>query len=329
MQKILFCAIKAIVSEIIKVFSKVKLGVNIDHIATLRNARGEAHPSVLRGAEIAMRAGADGITLHLREDRRHIKDKDVFEIKEKIPLPLNLECAATDEMLEISLKVIPNSCCLVPEKREELTTEGGLDVVKNFEILKNFAEKISKKNILPSFFIDADLEQLKAAKNAGAKIVEFHTGKFCRLVDSQLLGGGSITPPPVYGGRLGGGQESNQPSTINHQLKTNEAPHPTSPRKQGEGYSKTSSLQNINLTNQQISEAIEFELSKLYKASLEAERLGIICHAGHGLNYNSIPQIIKIPQISELNIGHFIIGEAVFEGLPNVIRNIRQLLGEA
>ncbi|MDX1950487.1 MAG: pyridoxine 5'-phosphate synthase [Rickettsiales bacterium] len=249
----------------------MKLGVNIDHIATLRNARGEMHPSILRGAETAMRAGADGITIHLREDRRHIKDKDVFEIKEKIPLPLNFECAATDEMLEISLKVVPNSCCLVPEKREELTTEGGLDVIKNFELLKNFSREITKKNILPSFFIDADLGQLRASKEAGAKIVEFHTGKFCRLID---------------------------------EIKS-------SPHKQ----------------DKELAEEINSEFEKFRIASLDAEKLGIICHAGHGLNYNSIPEIIKIPQIIELNIGHFIIGEAIFEGLPNVIKKIKGMLG--
>ncbi len=235
---------------------KVKLGVNIDHIATLRNARGEHHPSVLRAAEVAMHAGADGITLHLREDRRHIKDKDVFEIKKNINLPLNLECAATEEMLEVALEVLPNACCLVPEKRKELTTEGGLDVVKNFKNLKEFSKEISKKNILPSFFINADIEQLKASKEAGAKIVEFHTGSYCS--------------------------------------------------KKGKAQKE--------------------ELEKIRVACTEAEKLGIICHAGHGLNYDTIPNIVKIPQIRELNIGHFIIGEAIFDGLENVIKKIKGML---
>lgn len=235
---------------------KVKLGVNIDHIATLRNARGEHHPSVLHAAEVAMHAGADGITVHLREDRRHIRDKDVFEIKKNINLPLNLECAATDEMLEIALEILPNSCCLVPEKRKELTTEGGLDVIKNFKNLKEFSKEISRKNILPSFFINADIEQLKASSEAGAKIVEFHTGGYCSKKGKE--------------------------------------------RKE--------------------------ELEKIRLACIEAEKLGIICHAGHGLNYDTIPNIVKIPQIKELNIGHFIIGEAIFAGLENVIKKVKGLL---
>ena len=239
---------------------KVKLGVNIDHIATLRNARGEGRPNVLRAAQIARDSGADGITVHLREDRRHIKDNDVFEINENINLPLNFECAATEEMLGIALRLEPNSCCLVPEKRMELTTEGGLNVIGNFESLANFASHIKQKGIKASFFIDADIEQLKAANDAGADIVEFHTGTYCNaflIKDNKL---------------------------------------------------------------------IESEFQKLEVASHKAEELGMVVHAGHGLDYDSAQRIVKIPQVEELNIGHFIIGEAIFEGLPKVISNMRDAI---
>lgn len=263
---------------------KVKLGVNIDHVATLRNARGEHYPSVLRAAQLVQECGGDGITVHLREDRRHIRDKDVYDIKEHIKLPLNFECAATDVMLEIALKVIPNSCCLVPEKREELTTEGGLDVIKNFEVLKNFSREIKAKNIKPSFFIDADIEQLKASKEAGAEIVEFHTGSYCSAFYSDVSSRASEGSVAI--------------------------------QKTGLLRSQTTARNDV----------IGVELEKIRKASAEADKLGIICHAGHGLNYDTIPDIVKIPQIMELNIGHFIIGEAVFVGLAEVMRKMKNTI---
>lgn len=232
---------------------KVKLGVNIDHIATLRNARGEHHPSVLRAAEIVKEAGADGITIHLREDRRHIKDKDLAELTEWGGLPINLEIAATNEMLKIALAAKPRSVCIVPEKREEITTEGGLDLTKGKQKLMNMIEEFHIAGILVSLFIDPDLEQLKIAHALGADIVEFHTGSYCNAEQ---------------------GRER------------------------------------------------EAELKKIQDACKLGEQLGIICHAGHGLNYETIPDIVKIPNIKELNIGHFIIGEAIFEGLGNVVGKI-------
>lgn len=237
---------------------KVKLGVNIDHIATLRNARGEHHPSVLRAAEICYQAGADGITIHLREDRRHIRDKDVAELKKWNKLPINLEMAATEEMLKIALKTRPNAVCIVPEKRQEITTEGGLDVIKNLKNISKIAKELKAKNIFVSLFINPDIKQLEAAKKAGADIVEFHTGKYC--------------------------------NTKGVKRKT--------------------------------------ELEKIKKACAHAKKIGIIAHAGHGLNYETIPDIVKIPNIIELNIGHFIIGEAVFEGLENVIKKIKKIMSE-
>lgn len=232
---------------------KVKLGVNIDHIATLRNARGEHHPSVLRAAEIVKEAGADGITIHLREDRRHIKDKDLVELTEWGGLPINLEIAATDEMLKIALAAKPRSVCIVPEKREEITTEGGLDLTKGKQKLMNMIEEFRIAGILVSLFIDPDLEQLKIAHALGADIVEFHTGSYCNAEQGR---------------------------------------------------------------------AREVELKKIQDACKLGERLGIICHAGHGLNYETIPDIVKIPNIEELNIGHFIIGEAIFEGLGDVVKKV-------
>jgi len=236
----------------------VKLGVNIDHVATLRNARGDAHPSVLKAAQLVKASGGDGITVHLREDRRHIRDNDVLEIRKNVILPMNLEIAATDEMKNIALQVKPNSCCIVPEKRAELTTEGGLDVQKNFDVLSDFSKALKKAGILTSLFIDADMNQLEWAAKAGADIVEFHTGSYC---------------------------------------------HKTG-------------------------DAREAELEKIIAACARAEKLGVTCHAGHGLTYETVPDIVKIPQIVELNIGHFLMGEAMFEGLPEVIRKMKAVISE-
>jgi pyridoxine 5-phosphate synthase len=236
----------------------VKLGVNIDHVATLRNARGEHHPSVIKAAELVKQAGGDGITVHLREDRRHIKDFDVIEIKRKVDLPMNLEIAATQDMLNIALEVQPDSCCIVPEKREELTTEGGLDIKANFSNITNFAGSLKKNGIKTSLFINADIAQVKYAHEAGADIVEFHTGNYCH--------------------------------------KTGDA------------------------RNQ--------ELNKIIEAAAAAKKLGIICHAGHGLTYETVANIVKIPQIVELNIGHFLMGEALFDGLPNVIKKMKNIIAQ-
>ncbi len=235
--------------------SKVKLGVNIDHVATLRNARGEAYPSVLKAAQIVEAAGGDGITVHLREDRRHIRDADVFEIRKNVKLPLNLELAATEEMLRIALQVKPNACCIVPERRQELTTEGGLDVENNFKHLSDFAKALKGAGILTSLFINADEKAVEYAAKIGADIVEFHTGAYCH---------------------------------------------------------------NVNIR--------EAELKKITKAAKLADQAGIICHAGHGLTYETVPAIIAIKEIKELNIGHFLIAESLFDGLPNVIKKMKRIM---
>lgn len=234
----------------------VKLGVNIDHVATLRNARGGAVPSVLRAAQLVKESGGHGLTVHLREDRRHIRDEDVYGIRELVDLPMNLEIAATEEMLSIALEVKPNSCCLVPEKREELTTEGGLDAASNISYLTEFSARLRESNIKTSLFLDPDRKQIDAAKQIGAEIIEFHTGSYC------------------------------------------------------------------NYTG----EAREAELGRIREACEYAGSLGIICHAGHGLDYDTVPDIVKIPQVEELNIGHFIIGESVFEGLPSVISKMNKVI---
>ena len=200
--------------------------------------------------------GADSVTIHLREDRRHIIDKDIFEIRDEVGLPMNLEIAATQEMLQIALKAKPNSCCIVPEKREELTTEGGLDVSSNISWLKDFSSKLRAQNIKTSLFIDADFSQIDAAKQVGAEIIEFHTGSYCNLTGAKR----------------------------------------------------------------------EAELRKISEACAYASKLGIICHAGHGLTYETVTDIVKIPQIEELNIGHFLMGEAILHGLPTVIKKMKEVL---
>jgi pyridoxine 5-phosphate synthase len=232
---------------------KIRLGVNIDHVATIRNARGSIHPDPVKAAILAQKSGADGITIHLREDRRHIRDEDLVRLKKAIKLPINLEMAATAEMLAIALKTRPNAVCIVPEKRQEVTTEGGLDVVKNKKILAEMIKKIHAKKIRVSLFIDANEKQIQEAKNVGADIIELHTGEFCH------------------------------------------------------GEKKT-------------------EFSKIKKCAEMAYSIGLEVHAGHGLNYETAKKIAKIPQIIELNIGHFIIGEAVFEGLSGVIKKMKKAI---
>lgn len=234
--------------------NKIRLGVNIDHVATIRNARGGSHPDPVDAAILAQKSGANGITIHLREDRRHIRDEDLSRLKKEIKLPINLEMAATEEMLLIALRIKPNAVCIVPEKRREVTTEGGLDVVKNAKVLAEMIKKIRAKKIRVSLFVDANEVQIRTAKKIGADIVELHTGEFC---------------------------------------------HATSKKRAA-------------------------ELVKIKNCAALCEELGLECHAGHGLNYETAKIISKIPQIVELNIGHFLIGEAVFGGLARVIKKMKK-----
>lgn len=236
---------------------KIRLGVNIDHVATIRNARGGIHPDPVKAAILAQKCGANGITIHLREDRRHIRDEDLKKLKKAIKLPINLEMAATEEMLKIALKTKPNAVCIVPEKRREVTTEGGLDVIKYQKILAKMIKEIHAKKIRVSLFVDANAEQIKAAKKVGADIVELHTGEFCH---------------------------------------------------------KKGAAQKV-------------EFNKIKSCAKLCEELELECHAGHGLNYQTAAMIAKIPQIIELNIGHFIIGEAIFDGLENVIKKMKKVIG--
>lgn len=235
---------------------KVRLGVNIDHVATIRNARGGIHPNPVAAAILAQKSGAEGITVHLREDRRHIRDEDLKLLKKSIKLPINLEMAPTKEMLKIALKTKPNAVCIVPEKRKEVTTEGGLNVTKQQKSLEKIIRQIHAKKIKVSLFIDADEEQVKAAKEIGADIVELHSGKFCC--------------------------------------------------EKGLAQNK--------------------EFKKLENCAKLCEELRIECHAGHGLDFETAKKIAKIPQITELNIGHFIIGQSIFEGLEKVIKKMKKAI---
>lgn len=239
--------------------TKLRLGINIDHVATLRNARGGEHPCPIRAAQLCKEAGADGITAHLREDRRHIKDRDIERLKNEIALPLNLEMAATDEMLAIALKTKPHAVCLVPEKREERTTEGGLDVVRLERRLKSFVQKLQNNGTRVSLFVIPSELQIIAAKNTGANIIEIHTGHYSHLER----------------------------------------------------------------------EAQQQELVAIQETAAVAHTLGLEVHAGHGLNYDNVGAIAAIPEIVELNIGHFIIGEAVFTGLADAIKQMRNKMDAA
>ncbi|WP_162045607.1 pyridoxine 5'-phosphate synthase [Vibrio taketomensis] len=240
--------------------SSIYLGVNIDHIATLRNARGTKYPDPVHAAEIAERAGADGITIHLREDRRHIKDRDVRILAETLQTRMNLEMAVTDEMVEIALATKPEYVCLVPEKREELTTEGGLDVVGQLEKVKAATEKLTAAGIKVSLFIDADRAQIDASKACGAPFIELHTGHYA---DAET--------------------EAEQ----------------------------------------------QAELKRIAAGASYAAGLGIMVNAGHGLTYHNVSAIAAIPEIYELNIGHSIIGRAVFDGLEKAVRDMKALMVEA
>ena len=238
---------------------KLRLGVNIDHVATVRNARGIQHPDPIRAAQIAAGAGADGITAHLREDRRHISDFDIERLCTQINLPLNLEMAATDEMLEIALRIKPHAACIVPEKREELTTEGGLDVHGVEPYLRKYVDELLKAGIRVSLFIDPVEKQVRCAKRLGVPVVELHTGCYAEAD----------------------------------------------------------------------SESSQRELNRLHEAAVLAEKLELECHAGHGLNYKNVTSVAAIRNFAELNIGHFLIGEAIFEGLESSIKKMLALMDHA
>ena len=234
----------------------LRLGVNIDHVATVRNARGSGYPDPVRAALLAAEAGADGITAHLREDRRHITDDDIARLSAGLPIPLNLEMAATDEMLEIALRHRPHAACIVPEKREERTTEGGLDAAGQHNHLAPMVRALVGANIRVSLFIEPDPRQIEAAIRLGAPVVELHTGRYAEL--------------------------------------------------EGEAQAE--------------------ELRRLADAAALAVKNGIEPHAGHGLTFDNVAPIAAIPQLVELNIGHFLIGEAIFDGLAPVVRRMRELM---
>ena len=237
----------------------LRLGVNIDHVATIRNARGGRHPDPVRAARLAAAAGADGITAHLREDRRHMTDADIERLTAEIELPLNLEMAATEEMLGIALRHCPHAACIVPERRAERTTEGGLDVAGGRDRLAGFVDALNAKGIRTSLFIEPETRQIEAAAAIGAPVVELHTGAFCEA-------GGEAAPA---------------------------------------------------------------QLARLEAAARAAEAAGLECHAGHGIAFDSVGPIARIPTLAELNIGHFLVGEAIFGGLDRAIRRMRELMDEA
>jgi pyridoxine 5-phosphate synthase len=243
--------------------SQLRLGVNIDHVATIRNARGGRHPDPLRAAHIAVEAGADGITAHLREDRRHISDEDIARLKGELTRPLNLEMAATDEMLAIALRHLPNACCLVPERREERTTEGGLNVIGGGERLERIVAALKDAGIRVSLFIEPDPATVEASRRVGADIVELHTGAYCE----RALEGNAV--------------------------------------------------------------AVARELERIAIAGQLADAAGLEVHAGHGLTFNTVAAVARLPQIVELNIGHFLIGEAIFGGLGRAVERMRALMNDA
>ncbi|MEM8773578.1 MAG: pyridoxine 5'-phosphate synthase [Pseudomonadota bacterium] len=241
----------------------LRLGVNIDHVATVRNARGSAYPDPIRAAKLAEEAGADGITAHLREDRRHISDADIDGLIEALDVPLNFEMAATEEMQAIALRHKPHAVCLVPEKREERTTEGGLEVAREENKLAHFIAPLREAGCRVSIFIAADKRQIEAANRIGAEVIELHTGAYC------------------------------------------------------EAYSEGDT------------ETYQTELASLREMSAFAHSLGLEVHAGHGLTYDTVKPIAAFPEVMELNIGHFIIGEAIYRGLGPAISEMRRLMNEA
>jgi pyridoxine 5-phosphate synthase len=241
------------------VTDKLRLGVNIDHVATVRNARGAGYPDPVRAALLAAEAGADGITAHLREDRRHITDEDIARLSAELPVPLNLEMAATEEMLAIACRHRPHAACIVPERREERTTEGGLDAAGQHNQLAYFVDRLGAANIRVSLFIEPEPEQIDAAIRLGVPVVEFHTGRYAHLAGEEQA----------------------------------------------------------------------VELKRLADAAALATKNGIEPHAGHGLTFDNVVPVAAIPQVRELNIGHFLVGEAIFTGLEASVRRMRELMDSA
>ena len=237
---------------------RIRLGVNIDHVATVRNARGETYPSPLRAALLAEKNGADSVTIHLREDRRHINEFDLKKIIKKLKIPLNLEIASTEEMLKIAYRSRPPFICIVPEKRKEITTEGGLNLDYNKNFLRILIKKLKRINSRISLFIEPTLKDLEKAKKLDADCVEIHTGKLCNLINKKK-----------------------------------------------------------NYKN---------ELKKIQKAVQKGNQLGLEVHAGHGLTYSSARILSKIKGIQEFNIGHFLVGESIFEGMPSTIKKFKKIL---
>lgn len=238
---------------------RIRLGVNIDHVATIRNARGGQHPDPVRAAVLAAHSGADGITAHLREDRRHISDRDIDRLMAEISLPLNLEMAATEEMLAIALRHKPASACIVPEKRQELTTEGGLDIVGGYDHLLPFVDRLREAGISVSLFIDPDEAQIRASGKIGADKIELHTGSYVEATgDAQIL-----------------------------------------------------------------------QLERLKMGAALSGELDLEVHAGHGLDYATVEAVAAIPGFSEFNIGHFLMGEAIFVGLEKTLSHMRMLMDRA
>lgn len=237
-----------------------RLGVNIDHVATIRNARGGAHPDPVRAAQMAAAAGADGITLHVREDRRHVREDDLARLSTSLTLPINLEMACTPEMLAMALAAHPNACCLVPERREERTTEGGLDVARGHNEIAPYVRRLLDAGIRVSLFIDPHPVQIAVAQALGAPVAELHTGRYCEAVAA-----GDIL-------------------------------------------------------------RAEGELQALREAAADGAARGIEIHAGHGIDFESVGPVAAIPEVAELNIGHFLVGEAIFTGLDAAIRRMKALM---
>lgn len=243
----------------------IRLGVNLDHVATLRNARGGVHPDPLLAARAVLAAGADGVTIHLREDRRHIRDADLERMRAELEAPLNLEMAATEEMVTIGCAARPHACCLVPEKRQELTTEGGLDAAGQEDALRAPIRRLRDAGIEVALFIDPDPAQVAAAARLRAAAVELHTGRYANERERESCA--------------------------------------------GRGW--------------------RHALERLQAAAREAVALGLSCHAGHGLTFENVGPVAAIPEVSELNIGHFLIGQALFDGLAATVARMKELMGAA